>query len=390
MQKYAEILGRFNSIANNPGEQFDRLLADRKRVVGCMTYFCPEELVYAAGMVPFGIWGADMEAAESKRWFPAFICSVLQTALELGIKGAYNGMTAVIIPKLCDSLKCMGANWERAVPGIPVINLTHAQNRRIDAGIEFTASQYRAVLAELINLGGKAADGDDVASAIGLLNKRRGLMRTFVQLATVHPDIVTPGSRNDVIKSSYFMEADSYNSLISELNEALRCLPEPKWDGHRIVTTGILADSPELLRIFKENSIMIAADQVMHESVSFREDVETVGDPFVGLARRVAAIEGASVLYDPGKRRAHELLRLVRSASADGVIFVLTKFCDPEEYDYVPVKKLLEENRVPCLLLEVDRQASGFEQIRSAVEAFTGILGRAVSTDRALSSQPST
>jgi len=374
MREYTQLLGEFRSIADTPQKQFEKLLADGKKVVGCMLYFCPEELIYAAGMTPFGIWGGDMEVSESKRFYPAFICSILHTALELGIKGAYSGMTAVMIPKLCDSLKSMGANWERAVPGIPVINVAHAQNRKINAGIEFTASQYRIIVDELARLGGKKASNSDISDSIELINKRRGAQRVFAQLASEHPEAVSPRERCDVIKSSYFMEAGPYISMLQELNGILKVLPDSKWKGTRVVTTGILADSPELLAILHENNIMIAADQVLHESVSFRENVCITEDPVIGLAKRMASLEGTSVLYDPGKQRAKELLKLVRKTQADGVIFILTKFCDPEEYDYVPVKNLLHENDIRCLLVEVDRQTPGLEQARSAIEAFAGML----------------
>ena len=43
-----------------------------KRAVGCMLEFCPEEIVYAANMLPVGLWGADIELREVKRYFPAF------------------------------------------------------------------------------------------------------------------------------------------------------------------------------------------------------------------------------------------------------------------------------------------------------------------------------
>jgi len=376
MREYKEILGEFRNIAENPDRQFKKLLAEGKKVVGCMPYFCPEELIYAAGMTPFGIWGADIEVEESKQWFPAFICSILQTVLELGIKGAYDGMAAVMVPKLCDSLKCMGANWECAVPGIPVINITHAQNRKMAAGIEFTASQYRKAMGELAQLGGSSASDKDVFDAIDLINKRRGALRVFSLLAAEHPEAVSPKERNDVIKSSYFLEAGPYVSMLQELNDILTVLPDSKWKGSRIVTTGILADSPELLKILEDNNISIVGDQVLHESVSFRENVSNGDDPVIALAKRMASVEGTSVLYDPGKIRAKDLLELVRKTSADGVLFVLTKFCDPEEYDYVPVKKLLDKNGVPCLLVEVDRQTRGYEQARNAIETFVGMISK--------------
>ena len=87
MYNINELLDVFRSIASNPGEQLKKTVSSGKKAVGVLPYFCPEELVDAAGMVPFGIWGAETQVLEAKRYFPAFICSLLQTALELGIKG---------------------------------------------------------------------------------------------------------------------------------------------------------------------------------------------------------------------------------------------------------------------------------------------------------------
>ena len=47
--------------------------SEGKKCVGVLPYFCPEELVYAAGMLPCGLWGAEMQVSESKRYYPAFI-----------------------------------------------------------------------------------------------------------------------------------------------------------------------------------------------------------------------------------------------------------------------------------------------------------------------------
>lgn len=93
-----------------------------------------------------------------------------------------------------------------------------------------------------------------------------------------------------------------------------------------------------------------------------------------GMAVRIGNVEGCSVLYAPQKRRAHMLAELAQDAKADDVIFLLAKFCAPEEYDYVPVKKALDEAGIPLLQLEVDQQMTNYEQARSAIEAFSDML----------------
>ena len=97
-------------------------------------------------------------------------------------------------------------------------------------------------------------------------------------------------------------------------------------------------------------------------------------DPILGMAQRLGDIEGASVLYDLGKVRGQQLIALAKDAGADGILWVMTKFCDPEAYDYVPVKRMIDAAGIPLLAVEVDQQMVNYEQARSAIEAFAEVL----------------
>ena len=97
-------------------------------------------------------------------------------------------------------------------------------------------------------------------------------------------------------------------------------------------------------------------------------------DPVLGLAMRLGEVEGCSVLFDPGKRRGREFVELAKAAHADGILWVMTKFCDPEEYDYVPVKRMADAAGIPLLAVEADQQMVNYEQARSAIEAFAETL----------------
>ena len=62
------------------------------------------------------------------------------------------------------------------------------------------------------------------------------------------------------------------------------------------------------------------------------------------------------------------------AAKAQGVLVVLTKFCDPEEFDYPLIKRACAEAEIPCVLIEVDRQMVNYEQARTAIETFKDLL----------------
>ena len=374
MRILPDILTEFTVVASNPKAQLDKYRKQGKKIIGCMPYICPEELVHAAGMVPFGMWGAETQVSEAGRYLPAFICSIIQTTLELGIKGAYNGLSAVMIPVLCDSLKSMDGNWRYGVKNIPVIPVAHAQNRKTPAGAEFTASQYRKIKANLEGISGKAVSDEGLSGSIDAYRKRNAAVRRFIDELGKRPGSLKASERNAVFKAGYFMTVEEYTEKVDELASSLAASPAAEASGPRLVTCGIIADNTGLLRILDECGVSIIDDIVMHESLRYRFDAPEADDPIMSLALVPGAIEGCPVLFDLGKKRADLLVDIVRQRSADGVLFVLTKFCDPEEYDIVPLKKALDKNGIRSLLVEVEQQTTGSEHMRTAIETFCEML----------------
>ena len=104
-----------------------------KPAVGCFPLFVPEELVYAAGFLPVGMWGGISAFQKSNQYIQSFACSIMRANLELGMSGAYDFLKAALIPSQCDTLKCVCENFKVAVPKVPVIGVTIPQNRTIQA-----------------------------------------------------------------------------------------------------------------------------------------------------------------------------------------------------------------------------------------------------------------
>lgn len=374
MSNVIKLLEQFNTIASNPKDRLDFYEAKGKKMIGCLPVYCPEELVYAADMVPFGIWGSEIEVSQSKKYFPAFICSILQTSLEMGLRGDLDQLSAVMIPILCDSLKCMGQNWKQGVKNVEFIQVAHPQNRKLEAGVEFLMAQYNKIKTRLEEISGNEITEDKLNDAIEIYNEYRKTMREFVDVAAQYPDLISPSQRNDVIKSSYFMEKSEHTKMVKELIEECKKQPMKEWDGLKVVTTGIIADSPSILKIFEENDIAIVADDIAHETRQFRTDVPGCENPVEALARQFAAMEGCSVLYDPDKKRGDIITDQVKRHSADGVIVLMTKFCDPEEYDYPIMKKVFDQHEIPSILIEIDQQMSNYEQARTMIQTFSDMF----------------
>ena len=340
-----------------------------KRAVGCMLEFCPEEIVYAANMLPVGLWGADIELREVKRYFPAFFCAPIQQSMELALQGAFDGvLSAVIVPILCDALKSAGQNWRIAVPEIPMIPVVYPQNRQIKAGQRFMESELREVKARLEQICGRPISEDALNQSINVYNEYRLSMQEFSSVASRHTDVITASARHNVFMNGFLRDKADYTMLVRELTSELKKLPEVK-PRRAVALTGIALDTERVLRCMEENGFAVTADMLAQESLQVETLVPENGSALERIAAWWSNVRCSSLTLDEKKLRADKLVELVSSGLADGIIVARPAFCDPEEYDYPILCEALQQKGVAQIGLELSGP-SGCEQACSRIQAF--------------------
>lgn len=372
LYKNIEIL---ENACKNPRAQLDRYLAEGKKAVGCFAPYAPEELIHASGMIPMGLWGGKTELKLAGSWLPAFACPIMQANMELGLKGAYEGLSAVIIPAACDTLRCMTQNWRFGVPSIPMIPIVYPQNRTSPASLDYLISEFESVLVNLAAVTGQMMSEKSLCRTIEIYNAHNQAMREFFDVSRDHLDVITPAVRHAVSKSSFFFEKSEHTALVTAITNGLRSLPAHRFPGKKVVLTGILAGPDELFDILADHQIAVAGDCLTQESQQYDTDTPLSGGgglkrlALQWLSRRVS-----SLIYEPGKPRGAALSELCKQSGADGVINCLVKFCDPEEYDQPWLEADLRAAGYPCLTIEADPLSGSAEQLRTRIQTFSEML----------------
>ncbi len=374
-----KIISEFKEIAANPKGQLAMYKAQGKKAIGVLPYYAPEELVYAAGMVPFGVWGTnDKNISRAKEYCATFYCSIAQLALEMLLDGTLDGLSGIITPTICDTLRPMSQNIRVAMGDkMPVIFLSHPQNRATAYGLKFCVEQYTNVKKELEKISGKEITDEEILKSIKVYNASRKARRDFVKLASEHCDVIKPTGRSAVLKAAFFMLKDEYTAKLEELNQKLAALPVCKWQGKKVVTSGIICDNPTLLAALEDNDIAIAADDVAYESRAFRIDAPEDLEPMMALAQQFANIDCEILLYDPESAKNHRgefVAKLVKDSGASGLILFMQQFCDPEEMEYPYLKKALDAAKIPHIKIGIDQQMHDFGQAKTAIQAFAESL----------------
>lgn len=371
MSKIDIILQEFREIAEDPAGAVIRWESETgKGAVGILPVYVPEELVHATGLLPVGIWGGHVEISEARAYLPAFACSIMQSIMELELKGIYNSLKAVVIPSPCDTLKCFGQKWKGTCPAIQFVQ---PQNRILESSNEFLVEEYRVLRAKLESATGVTITDQAVDHSIDIYNENRRACRQFTELAAEHPDLISPSDRHAVIKARYFMEKSAHTSRLMALNALLEKEPVKPWTGKKVILSGITAEPYALLDIFVENGFAVAADDLAQESRQFGHDVPEGEDPLYRLAKWWQTLD-CSLATDRSKGRIQKLAALVKEKHADAVVICMMKFCDPEEFDYPLIAKKMQEEDIPLLYLEIDQEASSFEQARTRIQSFAETL----------------
>lgn len=93
------ILNELVKDSQSPKQLLQQYKAEGKKVIGVLPYYAPEELVYAAGMVPMGIWGTNTKTISRAREYCAtFYCTIAQLALEMLLDGTMDQLDGIITP----------------------------------------------------------------------------------------------------------------------------------------------------------------------------------------------------------------------------------------------------------------------------------------------------
>lgn len=375
MTRLDEILKSIMADTDNPAAAIAREKARTgKLAVGCMLEFCPEELIYAGGMLPVGIWGGPCgELRHANQYFPTFFCPPIQQSLELALRGVFDGvLSAVMVPILCDAMKSAGQNWRIAVPSIPMIPVTYPQNRKLASGRKFLCAELDSARKKLEEVCGHQIEDNRINDAIQVYDQYRKTMQEFAAEAVFHADIVTPTVRHSVFQTGFFRDKKDYTTVVQELIAALQeC---PRVEGRcRVALTGIALDSPKLLKALEKNGMTVTADTLAQEYGQVMVLTPGGEDPLARIADRWAEMRLSSLVVDEHKERVDNMVSLVKQGKADAVIVSAPAFCDPEEYDYPIFHAACQKAGIHHLYLELSDQSTA-EQAESRLQALADVM----------------
>lgn len=373
MANLQDKLQELKEIAANPRKQLEQYLSKGKQVIGTFPYYTPEVLADAAGIVPMGMWGAQTGISQARKYLVAFACPIMQSCMELGLRGTYRGVKAVMIPSMCDTLRCVTQDFKLGVKDIACIPFTYPQNRKIPEAAAYLKAEFTQVKERIEEIYQVSVEEGAVEKSIGIYNEHNAQMRRFARLANAHLDVVTPIVRHEVFKSAWFMTKAEHLEIMKEINDGLEALPVHVFAGKKVILTGITAEPEGMLQILEDQNLAVAGDDLAQEMRQYRTDIPE-GDDSIGRLAGQWMNRIDPMAHDDEIRRLELLENLMKENDAQALIVCLMKFCDPEEYEFVAYNQYLKGLGYPVLSIDIDQQPAAYDQARTRIQTLAEML----------------
>jgi len=371
-------------------ERFQKLLEDPHKyakewkaktggkVLGYFCHYFPEELVYAAGVLPVRILSQPDNDGISQRYLYGHFCPTSLGILAEGLKGNYDYLEGMGHAECCMSVRGAYASWRLHVPheyehfvAMPSYVDNHGAKKLLRAEM----SAFKKELEEWI---GKTITDEALDHAIDVYNTSRSLIRQIYELRRADEPPVSGAEAFEMILSSQIMDKEEHNKL---LKDAISKLPQHKAannSGPRLMLLGSEISDTKLVRLIESLGATIVIDGLCNGSSYIWTNIIPQEDRLLAITQRYLDKEPRCPMKDIRyRRRPAQLMGLAVDYNVQGVIYAIDKFCHPHQFDRPPIEKALRERYIAFHNIEYDGTIPTLE-FQTRIEAFVDTLRRPV------------
>ncbi|MBS3809516.1 MAG: 2-hydroxyacyl-CoA dehydratase [Desulfobacterales bacterium] len=371
-------IDRFDYVCRAPNEYAANYKQETGgKILGFFCSYTPEELIYAAGILPFRLFGTKGEIRLADAHLQSYCCSLVRGGLEAALNGSLDFLDGAVFPHTCDSIQRLSDIWR--------LNAGFAHHFDAVLPVKLNTDSARQYMTEVLN--GFRQDleaafetqisDEAIRAAIRDYNLIREKLETLYGLRSRAPGLFEPSTVYRITAAAMVMERKEFLEQVTEFLDGIeRDAAGKKETGRkRIVLSGGICTHPDIYDLLARAGADVVWDDLCTGARWFEgRAAEDAADPVEAVADRYLTRNVCPAKHLDIKARAGELVDTVRRQRADGVIFVLLKFCDPHAFDYPYLKGVLDEAGIPGLLLEIEDQPPPEGQLMTRFETFVDML----------------
>ena len=287
-----------------------------------------------------------------------------------------NLLDGVVFPHTCDSIQRLSDVWRLNLVRSFHVDVVLPVKLSTPAAGQYLIDVLKKFQKELETALGKEISKDALIDAVKTYNGIRALMMRLYTLRRQNPQIVSGRDFNIIVRAAMIMERKSFLEALSFIVADLeKKAPHNNPSGmKRLVLTGGICSHPDIYDAIEAAGGVVAGDDLCTGARYFEGLLDENLDPLTAMAKRYTERAVCPAKHTGLTDRGENLVQTARDCQADGVIFLLLKFCDPHAFDYPYIKEMLDRENIPSLLLEMEEQTQAGGQLQTRLETFIQIL----------------
>jgi benzoyl-CoA reductase subunit C len=351
-----------------------------KKVIGYLCTYIPEEIMYAAGILPVRITGdsRELELEEANAYLYIYTCSFARSCLQLALRHEYDFLDGFVGCSTCDPIRRLADVWEKYLT-TPFMHVLTIPRKSSPDAHKLYQNQVKTFKEKLEDFFGIKITEDDLKGAVAVYNKNRELLSKLYELRkSDHPPIL--GSETlEVINAGFRISKEEHNILLERLLEEIAASQRTVKNGLRLMINGSILNNAEFIQTIEELGGSVVVDELCTGSRYFADPVDvSSGATLLETISKRYLNHFPCARMIPFENRVQRIMDLIKEYRVEGVITQIIRYCAPYAKDQVLLKERFEQEGIPLLILDTEYGTGGIGPIRTRVQAFLEMLSKTV------------
>lgn len=353
------------------------------KVIGTFCMFAPLELIYAADAIPVRLCSGEhgtITTGEEILADPG-LCPLVKSSLG-GIMGKaspyFEQCDVVVLPMVCDAKMKMG---EVLADFIQVWTLNVPHIKHTNQAKELWLEEMKDLKKRIEKLTGNPIYYKELKDNIEMFLQLQTAYRRLYDLRKADRPVIS--GRDALLVSQipmFYDDASRCIKKITELNDELEkriekgvCVGDP--DAPRILLAGapIIWPNWKIPQIIEETGGIIVADELCSGTRALYDpigvDEWNWNDMFRAMSEKYLQ-PCCCPCFTPNDERIGRILQMIEDFNVQGVFYHILRGCHIYNIESTRIKRILDEKKIPMLIIETEYSEEDIEQIRTRVEAF--------------------
>jgi benzoyl-CoA reductase subunit C len=362
----------FNEILNNRHEYAkDWKTRVGGKVLGYYDTYFPEEVAYAAGLLPIRILASHEPDDVTDRLMYGNCCCT-RDMLNQFVHGRYDYVDGLVSIESCQWLYNAFDTTTIMFPELFSYYLftpDYTDSRTSKSVMRNELRVFADHLEEWLNV---KITNEALDNAIEVYNRNRALLRRLYQLRRFDRSVILGSEAMEIVLACQVMDKSEANEMLEQLLPVLE-KREPHEDRIRLMLLGSETYDVELEKLVESFGANIVIDELDNGTGSFTNDVIPMEDRLMAISLRYLGKPHSALKDNVWRRRPQWIFELYEDWQADGVIIAKQIYCHPHGTDMYAVWKMLRERNIPYVTFERDMMLP-IEETRLAVEGLIGMV----------------